>query len=356
MKELSKHFKVDYNYYNRYFRENHIDMGINTKNMIQFLVRLPLYIPIDEDFSFSVNGDKGKIEIFLFYSTNVKDLLFTSSVSTKSISYDKKYTVVEMMYVSDEIMNSDEEKLNQVFDLLLEKVNELILSILIYNKDYDIYRINTKMLEPCIMYRHIDLETDKEINSGIFLLNQNIYVNQSIITKDDMLDILWFSQEVISKNKNPFITSEELMLSSFRQRDNGLCKEAIMLTQASVESFLRTLYKQLLVEENTPQNEIDEKIKNIPFMSIIKKELSCRIGGNWNVESYSAVGNWYRNTYEVRNRVAHGGLNPNMNQVQSAIDAANQLRAYTLQQLKSKSKKYSNILIYLDKNKKYNRG
>lgn len=119
--------------------------------MIQFLVSLPLYIPVDEDFSFSVNGDKGKIETFLFYSTNVKDLLFTSSASTKSISYDKKYTVVEIMYVYDEIMNSDEEKLNQVFDLLLEKVNELILSILIYNKDYDIYRINTKMLEPCII-------------------------------------------------------------------------------------------------------------------------------------------------------------------------------------------------------------
>ena len=122
--------------------------------MIQFLVRLPLYMPIYEDFSFSVNEDKGNIKTFLFYSTNVKDLLFTSSLNTRSISYDKKYTVVEMMYVSDEIMDSDEEKLN-----------ELILSILIHNKDYDIYRINTRMLEPCIMYRHIDLEIGKEINS-----------------------------------------------------------------------------------------------------------------------------------------------------------------------------------------------
>lgn len=170
-----------------------------------------------------------------------------------------------------------------------------------------------------------------------------------------MLDILLFSQEVISKNKNPFITSEELMLSSFMQIDNGFYKEAIMLTQSSVESFLRTLYKYLLIEENIPQNEIDEKIRNIPFMSIVKKELSNRIGGNWNVESYSPIGNWYRNTYEIRNRVVHGGLNPNMNQAQLAINAASQLRAYTLQQLKSKLKKYYNILIYLDKNKKYNR-
>lgn len=351
MTSLDNHFIVDYDYYNNNLKQYYINRGFDGKNLCQFLLRLPIYIPVPEKSIISVELKEKVACNFLFYSVNLPDILFTSASSADTLTYKKMYTVVEMIYITEEKLETDDKDLNIIFDDLMKKLNELILAIIIETKNYKLYQINTRMLEPTIIFRHIRLDSGENLSNGIFLLNHKVPVDKAIISEEQASRIIWFSQNVISKKINPFITSEELMLSSFRQKDNGFYKEAIMLAQSSVESFLRTLYKCILKDEDKTDYEIEKIMEEKPFMSIVKKEISSRIGGNWNPEAYGAIGNWYKETYKVRNKVAHGGLNPNLSETESAINRANELRLYVIQLIKSKSKGYPNIVVYFDRPK-----
>ncbi|WP_343003302.1 hypothetical protein [Clostridium sp. 2218st1_F5_2218SCRN_220325] len=346
MRKSNKHFNINYENYKNYF-DIEDKYKINEKKLLQFLIRLPYYIPIQDGNSISVHEENKAIDIFLFNSIKINQPIFTSRSEEDTIYYDKKYTIVEMAYISEKELSSDEKELNIIFDKLINKLNEIILSISIKMKYEYIYRINIEMLEICTLYRYIDLINKKEIDLGIFMLNHNIEVYDEIISLEKTKEILQFYHNAVFTGENPFVTSEELMLGATRQRKLGFSKESIMLAQSSVESFLRTLYKEFLIIEENNEREIEDKIDNTPFISIVKKEMHSRLGGNWNINAYGDVGNWYRDTYELRNKVSHGGYTPSLEEARLAVQRAKQLRIYVLGLLKNKGDKYSHIVKYL---------
>lgn len=350
MSELNKHFNINYENYKNYIHKPEDGYEINGKNLVQFLIRLPYYIPVKDGSSISVYGEDKSLKIFLFNSVEFESPIFTSTSKEDTICYDKKYTIVEMVYISEKELDLDKEE-STIFNELIDKLNEIILSILIKMKFEYMYRINVQMLETCVLYRCIDLTNGKEIISRIFILNDKIEVYDNLILEDQMIEMLQFYHSAIFTKGNPFVTSEELILSAIRQRDNGFNKESIMLCQSSVESFLRTLYKEFLIIEENNETEIKDKIDNTPFISIVKKEMHPRLGGNWNINTYGDVGNWYRDTYELRNKVSHGGYTPSLEEARLAVQRAKQLRIYVIQLLKSKGNKYKDIVKYLVKDK-----
>ncbi|MBU3136405.1 hypothetical protein KPL39_08990 [Clostridium gasigenes] len=349
MKSLENHFKIDYSFYESILKIGYEKYEFMGENLVQFLIRLPIYIPIVENSSITIKFDEKSAVSFLFYSIKFKKPFFTSATDIDTMNCEEKYTVVEMAYITEHYFEISDIELNKVFDKLINKLNEVILAIMIKTRNHNLYKINIEMLESKIIYRCIDLDRGCEITSGIFILNDNSLIEEKMIDQEKIRDILWFSENVVSKNINPFITSEELMLASLRERDIGFNKEAIMLAQSSVESFLRTLYKCFLKDEGKKEEEINIIIENKPFISIVKTEISTRIGGKWNIKSYGVVGNWYRDTYIVRNKVSHGGLSPSLSETRLAIQRANELRIYVIQLLKSKSNIYQNIIIYFEK-------
>lgn len=349
MSKVSEHFVVDYRYYQRNIKDYYKKTGFNAKTMTQFLVRLPLFIPVDERGLITLKIDNDSVCTFLFSSIKVKDLLFSSSKIDNNLSYYKTYTIVEMMYSSNLDIEIDEAYLNHTFDKLFNKLNEIIISFLIETKDSKLYRLNLSMLEFSSIYRVMSLSNGKEINSGLFMLNFKVPADSELVTFEQVQRIVWFTENVVAKQLNPFLVSEELMLSAFRQEKNGSYKEAILLAQSSVESFLRSLFRLFLLSEGNSEKEVEEIIENTAFISMIKKKFNTRIGGNWNPESTGEVGEWYRETYKLRNRIAHGGLEPNSQQADIAIQKANQLRRFTIDLLKTKSKKYSEIFKYFQR-------
>lgn len=347
-KEVNEHFVVDYGYYQRNIENYYKEIGFSAKTMTQFLIRLPLYIPVEERAIITIKIDDNNACTFLFSSIKVKDLLFSSNKVDKTLTYLKTYSVVEMMFSTSQEINVDESFLNETFDKLFFKLNELLVSFLMETKDYKLFRLNLSMLEFALIYKVMSLSNGEEMDSGLFMINFKVPEDAELIPFDKVQRIVWFTENVVAKQLNPFLVSEELMLSAFRQESNGAYKEAIMLAQSSVESLLRSLFRSFLVIEGKT-DQADEIIENTSFMTMLKREFGARIGGNWNPESTGEVSEWYRETYKLRNRVAHGGLEPDGQQVSIAIQKANELRRFTISQLKINSKKYPDIVKYFQR-------
>ena len=81
-----------------------------------------------------------------------------------------------------------------------------------------------------------------------------------------------------------------------------------------------------------------------------KKEFHNRIGGKWDITDDSKVlGIWYRDCYMRRNRIIHGGYNPNHNDASLAIGSADNLIGTILNLTSLKKKKYSTVFEYIKK-------
>ncbi|WP_337814572.1 hypothetical protein [Intestinibacter sp.] len=347
MKNTKLHFTVDYNKYKE-LKDERIGskFDFDEKSLIQFMVRLPYYIPIQDETVLNIYGSENYICTFLFKSINLEKPLFSVANKDDSLFADKKYTLVESIYITNKVLDNDEKVMNEIFDKLIETLNDIILSIIIKTKNTKIYRVNVQMLEPCSLYRIINLKSGEESESGLFLLNHNVEIEEELITLQEIPEILSLYKNVIENKVNLFITSEEIMMRTLRYRDDGFNKECIILAQLSVESFIRTLYREFLLNEGNDEITIEKEMNDVPFMSIVKKEMSKRIGGKWNIKGYGDVGNWYRDTYLKRNRVIHGGFEPSLEEGELAVQRAIQIRSYIINLLKNKSKQYPDIVRY----------
>lgn len=60
-REISEHFIVDYGYYQRNVENYYKEIKLNVKTMTQFLVRLPLFIPVAERAIITVRIDNDTV-------------------------------------------------------------------------------------------------------------------------------------------------------------------------------------------------------------------------------------------------------------------------------------------------------
>jgi len=110
---------------------------------------------------------------------------------------------------------------------------------------------------------------------------------------------------------HPFIWENDLELAAARQL-YGLDDEssAVVSLQTSMESTLFKLRSMIMVDLNKSSTEIiaaEESHK--PFKSLLTRTLPSLLGGQWNVEATgTAVGDYWKHLYLVRDRIVHSGL------------------------------------------------
>jgi len=110
---------------------------------------------------------------------------------------------------------------------------------------------------------------------------------------------------------------------------------------------LRTLTSEFYKEESRTEKDL-EQVFNKGFMVVLKKEFQIRIDGNWNVKNETvAIGEWYKNCYLNRNRIIHGGFEPDNYITKQAIQSTEKAVRYIITLLHVKKDKYQNILKYL---------
>src|SRR5690606_3919166 len=119
--------------------------------------------------------------------------------------------------------------------------------------------------------------------------------------------------------------------------------EAVVLIQTSIESFIKSVFIQLAIEENMEDEKIINCLGN--YKNLLSHQFKKRIGGNWNIEDSSGeLGIYMAKTYELRNRIVHLGYEPHIVESNEALESALKFKEYVLNLLLSKNEKFKGFI------------
>lgn len=343
---MNVYFQLNEESYQRDFKPKYDELNILPSVILQLPIVIPFQLPFRDGTCFTMPLDNGDGFTFILKSIRSKECFCEGILSNNDYVRDIIKTRIEMNYISSHMIHDSEEKVSILFDAMLDSINNLILSYLIIKKDFKAFRVTKEMLEHTSVYQIIDISNWNCIKEAIFLIHSDIsYVRQDLNFKERE-KISLFSY-VIKNELNPFIPSEEIMLSAIRNFHEGFYKEAVFHSQTSIEIFINALLIELYKIENLCSSEIQNEIDNVPFKTKIKSKLVVRLGGNWDLTSASSiVGLWYTNTYELRNRIAHGGYIPDFSEVDKALVYAKDLRKYIINLINNNKKGYQSLKKY----------
>lgn len=123
----------------------------------------------------------------------------------------------------------------------------------------------------------------------------------------------------------------------------GNAIQSIVEFNTASEELVSTIILMNWVNEtNMTEEEITEKFEITPFKKRIDSEIPKILGGQWNVKNEkTVVGAWYIKTYELRNRIVHGGYTPDDSEIFTAVSCEYDFINYVID-LMNKSK-YENF-------------
>jgi hypothetical protein len=114
------------------------------------------------------------------------------------------------------------------------------------------------------------------------------------------------------RSGQPFIPSRQWLARAERRRYEGDPADSVISFQIAAETLLYATWRMLLVDEGLTEVEIAEQAgRDLPFKSLLVRQLHSRLGGSWDVtRSTSPVGIYWRDLYERRNQILHSGYQP----------------------------------------------
>jgi hypothetical protein len=312
---------------------------LEPKTLIQFPIILPFCLPIPSESAISFIVNDNAICTYLFTVFSIKEPTTIGALDDKFVHVENTKTRVEMTYVTNQELEwKSEIDFSIYFDILVGVMNSLIASYLVTKKDTDAYRVSREMFQIASLCRFIRTDSWDKPEHAIFRLHSNAPYERDTLTQEQIDKIIWYAH-VLLENLNPFILSEEMMMSARRTFKEGFYREAVIFAQTSVETVLSTLYVNLLIHEGKSPSDAEKIKEDISFMSMLKKEFHSRVGGKWNVEDKrTKAGIWYHNAYILRNKVAHGGYAPTFEEAKLAMDAAYEFRIYVIELIKKKER------------------
>lgn len=326
------------------------------KTLLQFGIILPFQIPVCEDSARHFVNDDDSISTYHF-STFISHYETSAGAIDEPLqSVELLRSRVEMVFVTAEALEWQEgpeamtPMLSKYFDVLLNRLNQLLVAYLILTKDSDVHTVSLEMLQLVSLYRFVKLDEPEPWDTaklGMLVLNPDVPYNRPPLTEEQDMRVSRYAHAQ-HNDLNPFILSEEMALAARRNFRKGFYRETVILAQISVETLLNTLFVQILVTEGASQIDAEAKVEDTAFKSMVQNQFHPRIGGRWNVEDANTqVGQWWADTYLLRNRVTHGGYKPTKGEVSDALVSAHQLRHYVASLLKKNKKKYPNLSHYL---------
>lgn len=330
--DFEQHAAFTREIYEKSYLPAYEQLALTPRRLLRVPVVLPFQLPFPEAATFT----------FLLGDSEACTLSFDTLTSRHPIRADLATpptkdtsappTRVVMTYVTEcetEIGQSEVEA-TRVFDLMVAKLNQMISAYLVVTKDCTVYHVGHGMFEFGSVVAVIDPADWRTLSYGLFLLHANTRVAKPVLDQETLGQVAWFV-EVIEQGLNPFILSEEMALMADREFLGGCYREAVIYAQSSVEVFLSTLLTKILEIEGASPESIERMLQDVGFATRLRREYHPRLGGSWDVNNAaSPLGRWYTNTYQLRNRVVHGGYAPTQHETKTAVEAAGALRNHII--------------------------
>lgn len=318
------------------------------RTIIQFPIMLPFHFPVQNNGFITIKVNEQVLANLHFSTITTTESVCVGVLTEKPMTVPVKITRVEMNYVTTEKISwpSEEDvEFSKYFYVLVGELNHILLAYLIVKKDVDAYRITKEMTEFACLFRLVDVDSWSQ-QDGLLHLHIDVPFVRNDLSHEELRHLIHYST-VIKKDVNPFIVSEELALTANRYFKEGFYRETVIFAQMSVETFINNLYNTLLQSEGKTAEEADSSREEIAFLTVVKREIHCRLGGYWDIKCKdSVVGQWYVETYQLRNAVVHKGHVPSYSESDLALFSANNLRGYMVGLIKKNKKKYPLVYQY----------
>lgn len=317
------------------------------KTFIEFEVALPFHIPMYTSRTVTLCSEQGYFSFRFDTVTTNESYKYPAGGELPILKVHK--TKMHMMVAIDleyeTFLDDTERYYNDYFDLLLVELNKIVLGYMIAKKDDDCHYLTKEMFPATILVRSTNIETWGN-DMGLFMLHIYVPIEKEPLTDEDVQEVMRVQSAVIW-DLNPFVSSEQFIYMAKRYFKQGFYLEAVNHAQTSVEIMIRTLFEELLKNEGKSDKEIDQKLEETAFMSIIKNKMPSYLGGSWDVtKDATVVGRWYKNTYVLRNKATHRGRIPIFQEADEAIFDAVEFRKFIVERIKANKKKYPKLNEY----------
>lgn len=333
---------IDKGSYDKVFKNLFDGHGINSNKIIQTKVELPFELPFKEGYCIvSPFPESSNFWSFLYFS-NI-DIKEESPLNHfDSIRYLRR-TVVNLCVISELQELDIEEKLIGFFDASLLHLNSIISSYAIHFQDETTYELTKFDLKPICQYEIIDVST-WESRVSLLVLHDNVEFVKSELDKYELSKLSRFSN-YLNTNDYIFLMTEKYFLMAKNKFSKGHFSEAVIFSQIAIEVKLKRMFYYFLEKENLAEKDINDIMESTPFISIVKKEMSKRLGGVWDISKEgSEVYDWYVKCYSLRNQTIHIGYSVNEFESKEAIRSAMEFALYIAKLIRAKKKHYPELM------------
>ncbi|GGR12309.1 hypothetical protein ACFOE1_10680 [Agromyces mediolanus] len=105
---------------------------------------------------------------------------------------------------------------------------------------------------------------------------------------------------------------------------------AVITAATAAEVILDTLLRHLLWEEGVSAEDAAAHFSSSTLATRVRRDYGPRLGGKWALDGADPVSTWHRDTAKVRNRVAHAGYEPTLEQANAALQAVIELEVHLM--------------------------
>jgi hypothetical protein len=312
--------------------------ALDLKSVFQTSIVLPFQFPVKNNTAISIPVSDRKIFTAIFRDA---EELLQIKFPLKYKNYDTiktKITVVEMNLLFENAVHEYSNiETSSNFDLVMDSLNIILSSYRVLYGDEKIYRLMTEMITiPCdFRYSNIN-DWDVGTIKGIFTYNPK---KEAEILDNTKIERFLEYIPVFRNRNNPYPILEEYLIDARRFMLSGMFDWCIISAQTHIEGLLRTIYRQIKLNNVSNIVELEKKLEEVSFSDLIKKEMPSILGGNWNLDNdKNTVGIWYQKCYQIRNRIVHAGYRPSNIEAEAAYIGAQDMRLFVYNRLKSKSK------------------
>jgi hypothetical protein len=130
-------------------------------------------------------------------------------------------------------------------------------------------------------------------------------------------------------------------------RQTGDAADAIISFQIAAESLLFSIYRMILIDEGFSSAAVESQLEaDRTFRSIVVTTMPTKLGGLWDItRPDTAVGEYWRRLYQVRNAIVHRGFEPHGGHAEAAQDAYRRLREHVEDRLVAKMRQYPRAVL-----------
>ena len=366
-----------YRFNRKYFSEAAgIYGGYGAAVILQTAIVLPFHLPFEKNvYSQPVWLTKktGSFDTFLFNSFPEQKKFLCGFLPEYAVAYDQFRTrceMVSMLRADSVVLEAGEVKplelarivrqskytneisgeqflsatkgvfslFSKLVESALEAINSIIMSYAVQLRDDTVFPLEIAAVEHLSHFRIIE---PKEWTTYNWIRLNNTHIPKDPfpeLTDQTFADILGGAQHYLQDRS---VLHQWYVQRAMYAHQAGSSLNCVIYLVTSVEVLIREVFAlSLRNEEKASPDEINERIEETTFKKLLVAEMSSILGGKWSLEDENApVASWYKDVYQLRNRIVHGGYIPSEREITSAIVSSENFRSYVHSRIAENLKK-----------------